>query len=67
CGEQLAQALAKRGTVVIEAVVDTHEPPMPPKATLSQAAKLGKSLARGSPDGSKIARRITAGVVREII
>lgn len=67
CGEQLAQALAKRGTVVIEAVVDTHEPPMPPKATLSQAAKLGKALARGSPDGSKIARRITAGVVREII
>jgi len=52
---------------MIEAVVDTHEPPMPPKATLSQAAKLGKSLARGSPDGSKIARRITAGVVREII
>lgn len=67
CAEQLAQALGKSGPVVIDAVVDTHEPPMPPKATLAQAAKLGAALARGSPDGSKIARRIAAGVVREIV
>ena len=55
------------GPVVIEAVVDTHEPPMPPKATLSQAAQLGKALARGTPDGGKIARRIGADVIRELI
>ncbi|MFD1911037.1 thiamine pyrophosphate-dependent enzyme [Halodurantibacterium flavum] len=67
CAEQLSEALARPGPVVIEAVVDTHEPPMPPKATLSQAARLGKALARGTPDGGKIARRIGVDVVREIV
>jgi len=67
CGGALREALAKPGPVVIEAVVDTHEPPMPPKATISQGAKLGKALARGTPDGGKIARRIGVDVVRELI
>ena len=67
CAAQLTEVMAVRGPVVIEAVVDTHEPPMPPKTTLAQAAKLGKALARGTPEGSKIARRIGANVVRELI
>nr|CAD6438806.1 pyruvate oxidase [Rhizobium sp. Q54] len=67
CGAALREALALPGPVVIEAVVDTHEPPMPPKATLSQGVKLGKALARGTPDGGKIARRIGIDIVREII
>ncbi|HRO57585.1 MAG TPA: thiamine pyrophosphate-binding protein [Burkholderiaceae bacterium] len=67
CGEQLREAFAKPGPVVVEAVVDTHEPPMPPKATLRQGLKLAKALARGTPDGGRIARRIGADVVREIV
>lgn len=67
CASQLAEAMAMPGPVLIEAVVDPHEPPMPPKATLSQAAQLGKALARGTPDGAKIARRIGMDVVREVI
>ncbi|MEH6665928.1 MAG: thiamine pyrophosphate-dependent enzyme [Brevundimonas sp.] len=67
CGEQLTEALAMPGPVVIEAVVDTHEPPMPPKATVDQATKLATALARGTPDGGKIARRIGVDVVREIV
>ena len=67
CGEQLREAFAKPGPVVVEAVVDTHEPPMPPKATLRQGMKLAKALARGTPDGGRIARRIGADVVREIV
>ena len=34
CGETLQEALATPGPVLIEAVVDPNEPPMPPKATL---------------------------------
>lgn len=67
CGGQLAEAMVVPGPVVIEAVVDAHEPPMPPKATLDQAAKLAKALARGTPEGGKIARRIGIDVVREIV
>lgn len=66
CAAQLSEALARPGPVVIEAVVDAHEPPMPPMASVSQAAKLGKALARGTPEGGKIARRIGVDVVREI-
>lgn len=67
CAQQLRDALAVPGPVLVEAVVDTHEPPMPPKATLAQAAQLAKALARGTPDGGKIARRIGASTVRELI
>src|SRR5437016_3560206 len=49
CGEMLGAALAVPGPALVEAVVDPHEPPMPPKATLAQAARLAESLARGSP------------------
>lgn len=66
CGAQLAEALARPGPVLIEAVVDTHEPPMPPKATACQAAQLAKSLVRGTPDGGRIARRLGADMIREV-
>ena len=37
CGEILREALATPGPVVIEAVVDPYEPPMPPKIEAKQA------------------------------
>lgn len=67
CAAALKKAMSLPGPVVIEAVVDTHEPPMPPKATVSQAKQLAKALVRGTPDGGKIARRIGVDVVREIV
>jgi pyruvate dehydrogenase (quinone) len=67
CGAQLREVMAMRGPVVVEAVVDTHEPPMPPKATASQALQMAKALASGTPDGGKIARRIGLDVVREVV
>lgn len=67
CAAQLQEALDRPGPVVVEAVVDPHEPPMPPKARLSQVNRLGKALARGTPEGGKIARRIGADVIREIV
>ena len=52
---------------MIDAMVDPHEPPMPPKVSVDQAAKLATSLARGTPDALKIALTIAADRVREII
>ena len=63
----LRQALALAGPVLIEAVVDPHEPPMPPKVTLKQAAHLAESLARGTPARGKIALTIASDTVREIV
>src|SRR5438105_1356938 len=54
CGRVLDKALATNGPVVVEAVVDPYEPPMPPKVTLKQTYELAKSLARGTPDRRKI-------------
>jgi len=67
CGRILDEALATDGPVLIEAVVDPFEPPMPAKVTLEQATKFAKSLARGEPDRSKIAWTVLADKVRELI
>jgi signal transduction histidine kinase/putative methionine-R-sulfoxide reductase with GAF domain len=48
CGRILDQALATPGPVVVQAVVDPFEPPMPAKITLDQATKFAQALARGS-------------------
>jgi pyruvate dehydrogenase (quinone) len=66
CADTLREALATPGPVVIEAVVDPHEPPMPPKARLEQIAHLAESLARGTPARGKIALTIASDVVREL-
>lgn len=67
CGEQLQQALATPGPVLIEAVVDPFEPPMPPKITAGQAVKFAESLARGEPNATKIALTVTEDKVRELV
>jgi pyruvate dehydrogenase (quinone)/pyruvate oxidase len=67
CAEILRQALATPGPVVVDAIVDPHEPPMPPKISLDQAAKFAASLAKGTPDRMKIALTVAADKVREII
>jgi pyruvate dehydrogenase (quinone)/pyruvate oxidase len=67
CGNVLELALNADGPVVVEAVVDPYEPPMPPKATLDQAYHLAKSLARGTPERGKIIATILEDKVREMI
>jgi len=59
--------LSHIGPVVIEAVVDPNEPPMPAKATARQAAHLAESLAKGTRDGSKIVKTILEDKVRELV
>jgi pyruvate dehydrogenase (quinone)/pyruvate oxidase len=67
CGAILDQALATPGPVLVEAVVDPFEPPMPPKTTAKQAAKFAESLAKGEPNRGKIALTVLEDKVKEMV
>jgi pyruvate dehydrogenase (quinone) len=67
CGDVLDRALRHPGPVVIEAVVDPNEPPMPAKVTARQTAHFIESLAKGTPDRKQIIDTILANKVRELI
>src|SRR6476661_2579369 len=69
CGAILDRALSAntRGPVVIEAVVDPFEAPMPAKVTFEQAAKFTESLVRGEPNRKKIIATQIADKVRELV
>jgi pyruvate dehydrogenase (quinone) len=67
CRTVITQAMSLKGPALIEAVVDPHEPPMPPKVSVKQAANFAKSLARGTPHAGKIALTVASDTVREIV
>jgi pyruvate dehydrogenase (quinone) len=69
CGAILDRALAANvnGPVVIEAVVDPFEAPMPAKVTLEQASKFAESLVRGEPNRDKIVATQISDKVRELV
>jgi len=49
CGRIVEQALSTQGPVLIEAVVDPLEPPLPAKITMEQAKHFAQSLRKGEP------------------
>jgi pyruvate dehydrogenase (quinone)/pyruvate oxidase len=67
CGRVVDQALNTPGPVLVEAVVDPYEPPMPPKVSLRQAEKFAESLLRGEPNRTKIVTTIAEDRVRELV
>jgi pyruvate dehydrogenase (quinone) len=67
CGRVVEQALNTPGPVLVEAVVDPYEPPMPPKVTLKQATKFAESLMRGQPNREKIIATVLRDKVRQIV
>lgn len=67
CPEQLDSALAIPGPVLIEAVVDPFEPPMPAHITAKQALRFAEALARGEPNREKIAINAIGERVRELV
>lgn len=67
CGSIIEEALRAPGPVLVQAVVDPFEPPMPANITISQAAKFAESLAKGEPNRVKIALTALSGRVRELI
>jgi pyruvate dehydrogenase (quinone)/pyruvate oxidase len=67
CGRVLDQALAVPGPVVVEAVVDPFEPPMPANITVEQARKLAEALIKGEPARDKIVRAVLKDRIKEMI
>ena len=69
CGAVLDRAFASHtaGPIVIEAVVDPFEAPMPAKVSMEQAAKFAESLLRGEPNRKKIIATQVADKVRELV
>jgi len=67
CGRVVEQALNTPGPVIIEAVVDPFEPPMPPKITTKQAQKFAESLLRGEPNRAKIIATVAEDRIRELV
>ncbi len=67
CGDVLAEALATPGPVLVEAVVDPNEPPLPAKIEAGQALKFAEALARGEPDRGAIMKTVLADRVRELV
>lgn len=67
CGDQLRAEISRRGPALIEAVVDPHEPPMPPKIDVKQAAHFAEALMKGTPHRGKIALTVASDTVREVV
>jgi pyruvate dehydrogenase (quinone)/pyruvate oxidase len=67
CGHIIDSALSIPGPVLIEAVVDQNEPPMPAKIKTQQALHFAESMARGTKDWEKIAATIAKDKVRELV
>jgi len=67
CGDVLDKALATPEPVLVEAVVDPFEPPLPAKIKPKQALHFAEALARGEPDRMKIATTIMEDRVRELV
>jgi pyruvate dehydrogenase (quinone)/pyruvate oxidase len=67
CGAALDEAFRAEGPAVVEATVNPFTPPMPPKVTIDQAAKLGEALVKGEPNREKIALTVLSDKVRELV
>jgi pyruvate dehydrogenase (quinone)/pyruvate oxidase len=67
CGSQLDDALNTPGPVLIEAIVDPLEPPMPPKVTAKQTRHFAEALLKGEPDGVDLALTVVSDKVREMV
>jgi pyruvate dehydrogenase (quinone) len=66
-GETLKQAFAQPGPVVVQAIVDPLEPPLPGQITMHQALQFGKALARGQKDRWDILKTVVENKIREVI
>ena len=67
CGKVIDEALATPGPVVVEAIVDPYEPPMPPKIKAEQALHFAEALAKGEPARGKIVKTVLEDKIREMV
>jgi pyruvate dehydrogenase (quinone)/pyruvate oxidase len=62
----LEQAIATGKPAVVEVVVDPNEPPMPSKISAAQALHFAEALAKGQPEGGKIASTMFRNKLNEL-
>ena len=67
CSRILQEALATPGPVIVEALVDPSEPPMPSQTTREQATMFAKALLHGEKDARQIIQTVVTNRVRELI
>jgi pyruvate dehydrogenase (quinone) len=65
--ETLQEAFSQSGPVLIEALVDPYEPPLPGKITTDQAWQFTKSMARGQKDRLEIVKTVLENKIREVV
>jgi pyruvate dehydrogenase (quinone) len=66
CAATLRAALEASGPVLVEAVVDGDEPPLPPKVSFEQARHMVEALARGTPNAARIAKELARETIRQL-
>jgi pyruvate dehydrogenase (quinone) len=66
-GNTLQQAFSQPGPVVVQAIVDPLEPPLPGQVTVHQAIQLGKALLRGQKDRGDIIKTLLENKIREVV
>lgn len=62
----LERAIAAGKPAIVEVVVDPFEPPMPSRVTLEQAAHFAEALAKGQPQGGRIALTLFCDKLNEL-
>ncbi len=67
CATTLARAFDTPGPVVIDALVDANEPPVPASVSSRQAINFAEALAKGTPDGQKLLKDAIQYKVREVV
>jgi pyruvate dehydrogenase (quinone)/pyruvate oxidase len=67
CANVVDHALRIDGPVIVQAVVDPNEPPMPAKVEMRQALHFAEALARGTPERMKIITTVAEDKVREMV
>jgi pyruvate dehydrogenase (quinone) len=66
CGDVVDEALNTPGPVIVEAVIDPLEPPLPPKMTLKDYKLIMEALAKGQPEGFDIVKTFIENRFREL-
>ena len=67
CEQQMEEALAMPGPVIIEAVVDQYTAMLPAKIKANQALKFSEALMRGEPNRIRIALTAAHDTVRQMV
>ena len=65
CAEQMREAFSWDGPVIIECVVDQHEPPMPAKVKKNQVKMMAQALRQGTPNRNRIALQMVKDMLDE--